>query len=249
MASLVDEEVDIYRLPAGPTDHRGSLTIGDLHGNTVKLVHCLVLHGIVAFKTEVAEPEAAYEAFADCYERAGELSQRYLELRSQIVRATRSAASHKAKLGAAVDALAMAGGDAAVEAEARERRGRFEEYFLAAKAEIEAWTRTLAADREKLPSILSAFSVFMDQIEVPGGGQEPPVLVRLIGDELADRGSNDYLTLRLLGLLAEHGVSRHVTAPHSQPAAHRCRPPPVQSIPAARSNTSAVDRSQALSLR
>lgn len=47
----------------------------------------------------------------------------------------------------------------------------------------------------------------MEKLEV----SDNTTLVRLIGDEFADRGNNDYFTLRLLNFLHENGVRVHTT--------------------------------------
>ncbi|MGL6029253.1 MAG: Dot/Icm T4SS effector Wip [Legionella sp.] len=59
----------------------------------------------------------------------------------------------------------------------------------------------------KLGPLVEKFEHFMEQLTVV----DKKALVRLIGDELADRGSNDYFTLRVLGLLKSAGVVVHVT--------------------------------------
>ena len=47
---FINEQVDIYQLPSIDVPHKGSagtqVTIGDLHGNAIKLMFMLVKHGI-----------------------------------------------------------------------------------------------------------------------------------------------------------------------------------------------------------
>lgn len=53
---LIREEVDIYQFPAldaiNPADQGAEITIGDLHGNFMKLLYMLVRHGVVTNVTK-----------------------------------------------------------------------------------------------------------------------------------------------------------------------------------------------------
>jgi hypothetical protein len=50
MPKFINEQVDIYQLPSVDLTHKGTegteITIGDLHGNAMKLMFMLVKHGI-----------------------------------------------------------------------------------------------------------------------------------------------------------------------------------------------------------
>lgn len=122
---LIVEQVDIFQLPALDTRHTGGagtqVTIGDLHGNAMKLMFMLVKHGIA---TNI--DKADYNRLVTLYKTPTEdLTKEHLDEFNQI---------------------------------------------------------------------LSKLEFNKDS------------LVRLIGDELADRGNNDYFTLKILQKLSEHNV-------------------------------------------
>lgn len=122
---LIAEEVDIFDLPALDVDHKGNagtqVTIGDLHGNAMKLMFMLVKHGIA---TNI--DEAGYNRLVTIYK-----------------------------------------------------------------------TPTQDLTKEHLDE----FNQILSKIEF-----SKDALIRLIGDELADRGNNDYFTLKILEKLNEHKV-------------------------------------------
>ena len=62
--------------------------------------------------------------------------------------------------------------------------------------------KILANCRSKLPDVLAATHLFLSQLQV----RRRKTLVRLIGDELADRGSNDWITLLLMQYLSRERV-------------------------------------------
>ncbi len=61
--------------------------------------------------------------------------------------------------------------------------------------------------KAKLHEIINSFKDFMGKLEVT----DQASFVRLIGDELADRGSNDYLTLKILEFLHANAVKCAIT--------------------------------------
>jgi hypothetical protein len=122
---FIDEQVDIFQLPVLDVPHKGNtgiqITIGDLHGNAMKLMFMLVKHGIA---TNI--DEADYNRLVAIYKTPKkDLTKKHLDEFNQI---------------------------------------------------------------------LSKIKFSKDS------------LVRLIGDELADRGNNDYFTLKILEKLNEHKV-------------------------------------------
>ena len=120
---IKDKKTDIYAYPKVFNDNQGSLTIGDLHGNTIKLLYFLLRHKIIDFRAE-CDKQKTYQAFVDLYEQSRD--------------------------------------------------------------------RTLT--KPQLETILQTFHQLVDTIEVI----DNDILIRLIGDEVADRGNNDYFTLKLL---------------------------------------------------
>ncbi len=135
---LINEQVDIYKLPVVDAQHLGvpgsQITIGDLHGNAMKLLFMLIKHGIATHINE-----ADYETLVRIY---------------QITET-------KFRPGIGFD-----------------------------------------FSKNKLKEIdLLRFNRILAKIEFKNTST-----LRLIGDEMADRGSNDYFTLKILEKLKEHQV-------------------------------------------
>lgn len=125
MPEFINEQVDIYQLPPIDLTHKGTegteITIGDLHGNAIKLMFMLVKHGIA---TNISK--AYYNRLVEIYK-----------------------------------------------------------------------TPTTNLTKE----LLGEFNEILAKIEFNSDST-----IRLIGDELADRGNNDYFTLKILEKLNEHTV-------------------------------------------
>ena len=77
---VICTKTDIYSFPStlSPEESGETITIGDLHGNAMKLTYFLFRHGVIAFKNSVENPAEAYEAFVDAYEIAGETSESHV---------------------------------------------------------------------------------------------------------------------------------------------------------------------------
>ncbi|MCX7117773.1 MAG: hypothetical protein NTW94_07755 [Legionellales bacterium] len=155
------QHMDIYQYPKTTMQSLGVVTLGDLHGNAVKLLHFLMLHGVVIWKASVVDRAGAYQSFVQIYERAAEIL-KFRALMTQFV-------------------------------DPKQGISNPEEY---------ARLKSLSAPKE-LMILLRQFNDLISQLAV----QEVDTHVRLLGDELADRGSNDYFTLRLLGLLYDAHVA------------------------------------------
>lgn len=141
------------------------VTLGDLHGNAVKLLHFLMRYGVVIWKASVADKAAAYQSFVDIYDRAAEL----LKFRNLMIN---------------------------LQGDIQNSSTKNEVY----RSEFDR-LKVLSAPKEWM-LLIRRFDVLMSQLAV----QDAMTQVRLLGDELADRGSNDYFTLRLLGFLQEAHV-------------------------------------------
>lgn len=128
-SELILEEVDIVEFPKLDVSHLGDegaqITMGDLHGNTIKLLFLLIKHGIVG-----GLEEHEYNKITSIYS-----------------------------------------------------------------------TATDELTRENL----NQFNLILAKIKFNRGAT-----IRLIGDELADRGYNDYFTLKLIEKLHEHGVNLEI---------------------------------------
>ena len=46
---LIVKVSDIYQYPVAREENQGTVTLGDLHGNALKLIHFLISHGIIDF--------------------------------------------------------------------------------------------------------------------------------------------------------------------------------------------------------
>lgn len=68
---FTEEGVDIYKHPENINETKGSLTIGDLHGNALKLLYFLLRHNIIALTG--SDPKKTYQDFVDLYERSASL--------------------------------------------------------------------------------------------------------------------------------------------------------------------------------
>lgn len=124
--NLVEEEVDIYQIPSVDFRHsEGQITIGDLHGNAIKLLFTLVKEGIL--KHFSAED---YQTLVTIY---------------------------------------------------------------------------LTPPKDLTRENIKEFNDILAKMEF-----ENKTMLRLIGDELADRGMNDYFTLKILQKLHQHHVPTEI---------------------------------------
>lgn len=143
MTDYYDEKiVNIYQYPTWFESKTGLLTIGDLHGNVIKLLHLLFRYNIIQFNTDVIDPAAAYDEWVRMYEK-----------------------------NEALITVILANG-------------------------------VTEQTKKELASHLNLFNDYLNNIEVI----TTTLSLRFMGDETADRGANDYFTLRLLALLREKGV-------------------------------------------
>ncbi|HEO1338507.1 TPA: type IV secretion protein Dot, partial [Legionella pneumophila] len=60
---LINKNIDIYNYPNELEDNLGSISLGDLHGNAIKLIHFLFRHKIIKFKREICNFHEAYQQF------------------------------------------------------------------------------------------------------------------------------------------------------------------------------------------
>ncbi|HHS7962876.1 TPA: Dot/Icm T4SS effector WipA, partial [Legionella pneumophila] len=79
---LINKNIDIYNYPNEFEDNLGSISLGDLHGNAIKLIHFLFRHKIIKFKTEIINFHEAYQQFVTIYEQYDDMVQEYLEIRT-----------------------------------------------------------------------------------------------------------------------------------------------------------------------
>lgn len=128
------DEADLREHPAviKRADPAAQITIGDMHGNTMKLIHFLIQQGVMKLESpeQYAELRDIYAIFNDAN---------------------------------------------------------------AYKPEV----------KDNLKSLLTAFQNIVSRAKII----DPAPTIRLIGDELADRGANDYLTLKVLEKLSKAGTN------------------------------------------
>ena len=128
IGELISEEVDIYELPIIPDDvdkhPTESVTLGDLHGNSMKLLFMLIRHGVLSHVNE------------------------------------------------------------------KDYRKLVELYCMSPDE----------LTRDHLDEFNQTLTQVFSHCHIDKG------LIRLIGDELADRGANDYFTLKVLEKLHQHNV-------------------------------------------
>jgi hypothetical protein len=198
---VISKTTNIYVYPSEQESHLGSVTLGDLHGNAVKLLHFLFQYQIIGFKNEVSSPEKTYEEFVTLYESYGDILEEYLgnstllQLeRFKIINAKERIENIKNQLLENKDST------------------QYQSLFLLQQqiesrleTSLECKKRLKQLRKEiitKIPPILEEFNQFINKIKI----KDRAVLVRLIGDELADRGHCDYFTLRIMDFFVQdHG--------------------------------------------
>ncbi|MCC5792772.1 MAG: hypothetical protein JJT82_09240 [Legionellaceae bacterium] len=184
---LIEKQIDLYQYPTEFEPSLGSVTIGDLHGNTLKLLHFLLRHRIIQFKNDY-DPKQSYEDFVEIYESIGESTTAIDEKQDTIRYQEKRIGGYQSRIKELTDKP--------------ESILRIENFKKASESAISAAQSDLLPLKQPLAELVRRFNEFMTKLEV----NHTSTLVRLIGDELADRGSNDYFTLRCLGFLKEHGV-------------------------------------------
>jgi hypothetical protein len=143
---IIEREVDIYQYPTCFEANFQSLTLGDLHGNAVKLLYFLIYHQVITFKPGF-EPNETYESFVTIYSEFA----KWMEF----------------------DATSLSQ----------------ENYTFIA-------------------GLMENFDEFMGCLKI----NNKQIILRFLGDEMADRGCCDYFTLRLFKFLQENGVNLTILA-------------------------------------
>lgn len=212
---LIHKTVDIYKYPDSLDSNSGEVTIGDLHGNAVKFLHFLLRHQVVKFKNEKEEKQL-FNEFVNLYEKSDEIAICYLNMKPIELRIN----DHTQKLQEAknrLDELSnLAERSEVEEQELALLNGPIGMYgsLLYKEKILNNQIASLNEEKDKLAALGIALKdipvmldAIIDQLEVVSND----TLVRLIGDELADRGSNDYITLKLLGFLHDNNVKVNIT--------------------------------------
>ncbi|HAT8178827.1 TPA: type IV secretion protein Dot [Legionella pneumophila] len=204
---LINKNIDIYSYPNELEDNLGSISLGDLHGNSIKLIHFLFRHKIIKFKREITNFQEAYQQFVTIYEQYEDIVQEYLEMRTLLQLIHTKITNAKQRILDIDKKLSLA----------TDNENEFSQSLLQLKKQIEAnlqIAETNKADLEekisglkaRLPSCIERFNKFMAQIEI----NDIKMLIRLLGDEVADRGSCDYFTLRILDFLYQNQIAINI---------------------------------------
>lgn len=198
---LINKNVDIYKFPDELESNLGSLTLGDLHGNPIKLIHFLFRHQIIQFNPKIKNVEEAYQQFVTLYELYGALLQEYLENRTLLQCTQIKIDNAKERIAHLEKQIISA---ATAETQTPNSLSQLREQALiklqAAEEEQRQLQQKLSEPKEKLAYCVSQFNEFMSLLEI----HDNQTLIRLIGDEVADRGNCDYFTFRILSMLRRH---------------------------------------------
>lgn len=180
--------IDIRRYPnpAKIVPAQAEVTLGDLHGNALKLLHFLLMEGVVRFKDSVVNPAVVYQQFVEDYDAIA--TQELLSRRPSLV-----LGQEKHNLIARKVATTDENEKAQLEKEIQ---------AIEKKVAYAETPKAKACARDLLTEHSARFISLFKTLEVAS----PDTLVRLIGDEVSDRGSSDYLTLELLAFLQKNNV-------------------------------------------
>lgn len=251
VSHVIEKQVDIWQYPKEIEGNLGSVTIGDLHGNALKLLHFYIRHGVVKFK-EGVDAKAEYQQFADMYLEHGKLVENALRAERQIISNNTNLNGQKSALSELEKESSIFNANASLSEKGKASKlKKLEQTFskLKSKTKLSQEEKELKSDLEKEISILklskdeaqtreaqipreisnrqktthellqqnSENSTFLANLkpELDAHLQQftktysllevidSNVNIRLIGDEVADRGSNDYFTLKLIDLITQ----------------------------------------------
>ena len=184
---LIVKVSDIYQYPVAREENQGTVTLGDLHGNALKLIHFLISHGIVDFNAEIEDKPAAYKKLTELYDHAGRLASEYAsnqfklcEIETRMERLTEQCKNSKNLLNQLV---------VLQRTQARNQQAE----MMNQKEEL----------GEQFKAIFFQFNTFIACLDVI----DPRPKVRVGGDEVCADGSNDFLTLLVFKLIIEKNVA------------------------------------------
>lgn len=180
------EGIDIRKYPSEAMAATAEITLGDLHGNALKLLHFLIMQGVVRFKASVKNPEDIYQRFVQHYDAIAVQEVLYRRPHLLVGQEKHTLIMEKTQAS-----------DPTQKAALEEKIKNIDEAVkIAETPEAKEKARKILVEHS------AAFISLMDSLEVLSSN----TLVRLIGDEVSDRGSSDYLTLELLAFLQKNRV-------------------------------------------
>ncbi|ASQ45998.1 Dot/Icm T4SS effector Wip [Legionella clemsonensis] len=211
VSRIINKNIQIYSYPNEFETCSGSLTIGDLHGNPVKALHILFRHKIIKFKEDVQSPHSVYEQFVKIYDQFGEILQICLENKTL---------QHfqKVKIENCLAQIAH------INQKLMLLDSQSDQYQLL-KQDKQQWFDKLSSTtssnklieerfkeiKDQVVHLIGQFNSLMDKLEI----NNHKVLIRFLGDEFADRGNCDYLTLRILDFLTTNDLkTTHLLSNH-----------------------------------
>lgn len=71
------DKVDIYTLPVELAERADTITVGDLHGNTIKLLYFLFKYNVVRFDSSIKDPQSCFKILVTTYEQFGEAAEAF----------------------------------------------------------------------------------------------------------------------------------------------------------------------------
>ncbi|HAU1319411.1 TPA: type IV secretion protein Dot [Legionella pneumophila] len=204
---LINKNIDIYNYPNELEDNLGSISLGDLHGNAIKLIHFLFRHKIIKFKRGISNFHEAYQQFVTIYEQYDDIVQEYLEIRTllQLIQIKITNAKQRI-LDIDKKISLIADNEQELSQSLLQLKKPVEANLQIAEINNADLEEKLSRLKARLPSCIERFNKFMEQIEI----YDIKTLIRLLGDEVADRGSCDYLTLKILDFLYQNQIAINI---------------------------------------
>ncbi|HRD69356.1 MAG TPA: type IV secretion protein Dot [Legionella sp.] len=209
--SVISKSIDIYHYPKKFEGNLGSVTLGDLHGNSVKLLHFLLRHDVVKFKDSVVNPAESYDQFVVLYTKMSIIVDKIIAITPRVNSATSAIKRYDQQINL-YEALLKKGKN-----RTQEEEEKFQEINIDKLRTWRAEQSTKLQDAEEIMNqakadlkkldVVNQCNRLVKKLEV----KDKDVLVRLIGDELADRGPCDYFTLKILEFLGENNVNVDIT--------------------------------------
>ena len=208
--SVISKSIDIYHYPKEFEGNLGSVTLGDLHGNSVKLLHFLLRHDVVKFKDSVADPAKNYGEFVSLYTKVGIIVEDTIKSTIIANKALPLIKKHEETIKRYNELAEKKNRSDAEENEFNDINiDNVKLWYNEKVNQFQDAQSTIKKAQTKLKEldIVGQCNKLLEQFEVT----DKDTLVRLIGDELADRGSCDYFTLRMLDFLHKNKVDVNIT--------------------------------------
>jgi hypothetical protein len=201
VSRIISKKIDIYSYPNQFEDNLGSITLGDLHGNTIKLIHFLFRHQIIKFKNEVINAADTYQQFVTVYELYGELLQKYLEHQAELKFAEIKITNIQDRLVRINNQIASTLiDDIQKNQELLQLRQQTSNNLHLAEQNKKSIEQQLLPFKEQFRDCIEQFNQLMTKLDI----NDNKTLIRLIGDEVGDRGNCDYFTLRVFDFLKQN---------------------------------------------